>query len=174
MIEVIIVKKVPTSYSMNAVTALQAKKKKKKNRTNISHVLHKFTVIGSILGFIQIVFIVAFILLLQNKASIPWMDSLSKNTLAISIIFSTFIFIDTLLVLIYISKLVRVSHKTDLDVASIIGQDVKEAYDFSRLGLAVVDKNDMVIWTNEFLSGRQINMLDMNIYSLFEDRKSVV
>lgn len=168
MIEVIIVKKVPTSYSMNAVTALQAKKKKKKNLTNISHVLHKFTVIGSILGFIQIVFIVAFILLLQNKASIPWMDSLSKNTLAISIIFSTFIFIDTLLVLIYISKLVRVSHKTDLDVASIIGQDVKEAYDFSRLGLAVVDKNDMVIWTNEFLSGRQINMLDMNIYSLFE------
>ena len=54
-------------------------------------------------------------------------------------------------------------HKTDLDAASIIGSDVQEAYNFGEIGLVVTDDRDVVIWDNNLLKDRQVNLLDMNI-----------
>ena len=54
-------------------------------------------------------------------------------------------------------------HKTDLDAASIIGSDVQEAYNFGEIGLVVTDDRDIVLWDNNLLKDRQVNLLDMNI-----------
>ncbi len=62
-----------------------------------------------------------------------------------------------------IARLSAFRHKTDLEAATIIGSDVQEAYNFGEVGLVVVDEQDTVIWDNNLLKDRQINLLDMNI-----------
>lgn len=61
------------------------------------------------------------------------------------------------------ARLSSLRHKTDLDAASIIGSDVQEAYNFGEIGLIVTDNRDNVIWDNNLLKDRQVNLLDMNI-----------
>ena len=61
------------------------------------------------------------------------------------------------------ARMSRLRHRTDLDAASIIGSDVQEAYNFGEIGLVVVDDRDTVIWDNNLLKDRQVNLLDMNI-----------
>ena len=56
-------------------------------------------------------------------------------------------------------------HKTDLHAAEVIGSDVQEAYNFAMIGLAVTDKNDNVLWTNDLFKNRHIDIIDTNILS---------
>lgn len=51
----------------------------------------------------------------------------------------------------------------DLTAAEVIGADINEAYNFGMLGLVVCDDENNVIWTNELLRDRKINILDLNI-----------
>lgn len=54
--------------------------------------------------------------------------------------------------------------KTDLSAAEVIGSDVQEAYNFAKVGLAVTDENDVVIWTNNLFKERHLDIIDMNIF----------
>jgi len=63
-------------------------------------------------------------------------------------------------ILFYFSK---IRQKTDLRAADLIGSDIEEAYNFGMLGLAVVDENDTVLWTNTLFKERAIEILDENI-----------
>ena len=63
-------------------------------------------------------------------------------------------------VLFYFSK---IRQKTDLRAADLIGSDIEEAYNFGMLGLAVVDENNVVLWTNTLFKERAIEILDENI-----------
>lgn len=63
-------------------------------------------------------------------------------------------------VLFYFS---RFRQKTDLRAADLIGADIQEAYNFGMLGLAVVDENNRVLWTNTLFKERGIEILDDNI-----------
>ncbi len=161
-----------TSYSTKAVDVIKKKKKEKKSHSSLKKTLHRTTIQGSLLAVVQIVFVILFVIGSRNTEKFPFMLNL-MDPLIITVIFATLIVIDSIFIICKISKMIKVSHRTDLDVASIIGQDVKEAYDFSKLGLVVVDKNDIVIWMNEFLSERQIAILDMNIYSVFKELKGI-
>ncbi len=72
-------------------------------------------------------------------------------------------FVDILVLWFAIAYMSTLRHKTDLDAASIIGSDVQEAYNFGEIGLVVTDDRDVVIWDNNLLKDRQVNLLDMNI-----------
>ena len=63
-------------------------------------------------------------------------------------------------ILFYFSK---IRQKTDLRAADLIGSDIEEAYNFGMLGLAVVDENNVVLWTNTLFKERAIEILDENI-----------
>ena len=78
---------------------------------------------------------------------------------AMCIIFALNILITWLAIL----RVSRLRHRSDLDAASIVGSDVQEAYNFGEIGLVVTDERDVVIWDNNLLKSRQINLLDMNI-----------
>ncbi len=57
----------------------------------------------------------------------------------------------------------RIRQRNDVDAASIIGNDIQEAYKFGQIGLAVTDDSDVVLWTNTIFKERNIDLLDMNI-----------
>ena len=51
----------------------------------------------------------------------------------------------------------------DLKAADLIGSDIQEAYNFGMIGLAIVNDDNIIIWTNELFKERQIEILDENI-----------
>jgi len=57
----------------------------------------------------------------------------------------------------------RQRQKSDLKAAEIIGTDIQEAYNFGMIGLAVVNDEQTVLWTNELFEDRQINIIDKSI-----------
>ena len=57
----------------------------------------------------------------------------------------------------------RIRQRNDVDAASIIGNDIQEAYKFGQIGLVVTDDADVVLWTNTLFKERNIDLLDMNI-----------
>ena len=74
-----------------------------------------------------------------------------------------FVALNMMMLWIVIARLSSLRHRTDLNAASIIGSDVQEAYNFGEIGLVVTDERDIVLWDNNLLKERQVNLLDMNI-----------
>jgi len=68
----------------------------------------------------------------------------------------------------------RIRQKTDLRAADLIGSDIEEAYNFGMLGLAVVDEDDIVLWTNTLFKERAIEILDENILEWQPSLKELV
>ena len=75
------------------------------------------------------------------------------------------VFIDCIYVWIVSMVIASLRHKTDLHAAEVIGSDVQEAYNFAMIGLAVTDKNDNILWTNDLFKNRHIDIIDSNIFN---------
>ena len=122
--------------------------------------LFKAKLIGIIIGLIElfgIVFLgVAFYLDLFNLKTII-------NQMYLYIGFSAALIIDIIYVWGIIFYFSKIRQKTDLRAADLIGSDIEEAYNFGMLGLAVVDENNIVLWTNTLFKERTIEILDENI-----------
>jgi len=54
--------------------------------------------------------------------------------------------------------------KNELTAADILGNDVKDAYEFGMIGLLVTNEDNVVIWANDLFIDRQINIVDENIF----------
>jgi len=67
-------------------------------------------------------------------------------------------------VIISVTAMGRQRQKSDLKAAEIIGTDIQEAYNFGMIGLAVVNDEQVVLWTNELFEDRQINIIDRQIF----------
>lgn len=80
---------------------------------------------------------------------------------------SFFIAFDFILGLVFNFLLARRKGETELKSAEIIGNDISEAYMFGQVGLAVCDKDNNVLWVNEFLGGRFKNIVDKCILDVF-------
>lgn len=76
---------------------------------------------------------------------------------------ASLVFIDCVFVWVFTIKVGTLRSRTDLNAAQIIGSDVQEAYNFAMIGLAVTDKNDTVLWTNDLFRQRHIDIIDENI-----------
>ena len=89
-----------------------------------------------------------------------------KDYVDVTIIYialSTFVAIDIVLMWIAGSIFTRLRRTSDLHAADLIGSDIQEAYNFGLIGLAIVDENNTVIWTNDLFKERQLDILDTNI-----------
>ena len=76
---------------------------------------------------------------------------------------SILVFLDCIYVWVISINIASLRHKTDLHAAEVIGSDVQEAYNFAMIGLAVTDKTNNVLWTNDLFKTRHIDIIDMNI-----------
>ena len=57
----------------------------------------------------------------------------------------------------------RDRHNTDLKTIDIVGNDIGAAYDFGQIGLIVVNSDGVVLWINDFLLSRGLNIVDSHI-----------
>ena len=73
------------------------------------------------------------------------------------------VFVDCIYVWAISISIASLRHKTDLHAAEVIGSDVQEAYNFAMIGLAVTDKQNNVLWTNDLFKERHIDIIDTNI-----------
>ena len=122
--------------------------------------LFKAKLIGIIVGLIEL-FGVAFLGSVYYFNWFQLQDFLSESILYIAL--GTSIIIDIIYVWGVIFYFSKIRQKTDLRAADLIGSDIEEAYNFGMLGLAVVDENNTVLWTNTLFKERAIEILDENI-----------
>ena len=78
-----------------------------------------------------------------------------------------YIFVDTAFIILFNMLLRHKKAQTELKAATIIGNDINQAYSFGQLGLAVCDHNNNVIWVNDFMSERFNDIVDTNIFARF-------
>ncbi len=89
-------------------------------------------------------------------------------------ILSAFILIDALTIWIGIIRIGKKRHANDREAASLIGGDVQSAYNFAKIGLAVVDNDGIVIWANGIFKEMQVDIIDTNIFELDSSLKDLV
>ena len=135
-------------------------------KLTISRALH-FSKFYTVIMLVIQVLIASILLIIVAVApdSVPWL--LEPTT--IIIMFMIFLMLDAIIMYIRLMRIGSISYRTDLDVSRVLGNDVKEAYDFGKIGMAVVDEKDVVVWINDFLFSRQVKILDLNIYECFEE-----
>ena len=122
--------------------------------------LNRVKIISFIIIAFELVSIAVFSVLYFNN----FLD-LQSEVNAVWIILASFILvaIDCIFIWVFTIKIGNLRSKTDLRAAQIIGSDVQEAYNFAMIGLAVTDKNDIVLWTNDLFRQRHIDIIDKNI-----------
>ena len=122
--------------------------------------LSKVKFIGIIIGLLELAGVIfAGLAFYFNWFSIK--ENISP--LLLYIIFGSALIIDIVYVWSVIFYFSKIRQKTDLRAADLIGSDIEEAYNFGMLGLAVVDENNTVLWTNTLFKERAIEILDENI-----------
>ena len=133
--------------------------------------LSKVKFIGIIIGLLELAGVIfAGLAFYFNWFSIK--DNISP--LLLYIIFGSALIIDIVYVWGVIFYFSKIRQKTDLRAADLIGSDIEEAYNFGMLGLAVVDENNTVLWTNTLFKERAIEILDENILEWQPDLKELV
>ena len=133
--------------------------------------LTKAKLIGIIVGLIEL-FGVAFLGSVYYFNWFGFQEILSESLLYI--ILGTAVIIDIIYVWGIIFYFSKIRQKTDLRAADLIGSDIEEAYNFGMLGLAVVDENNVVLWTNTLFKERAIEILDENILEWQPSLKELV
>lgn len=78
-----------------------------------------------------------------------------------------FILVDTLISTIFNLKVRDLKGHAELSASKLVGADVNEAYNFGQIGIAICDKDNRVLWVNDFLGGRCNNLVDQDIFSVF-------
>src|SRR5574344_355938 len=80
-------------------------------------------------------------------------------------------FLDAILCLILVFAINKVKEKTDIKMSDVVGADIKEAYMFGKIGLVVVNEDGIVLWENDLLLDRQINIISRNIFEWYPKLK---
>ena len=122
--------------------------------------LLKAKLIGIIIGLLELIG-VAFLGTVYYFNWFKIQEILTESILYISL--GTAVIADIIYVWAVIFYFSKIRQKTDLRAADLIGSDIEEAYNFGMLGLAVVDENNVVLWTNTLFKERAIEILDENI-----------
>lgn len=133
--------------------------------------LRKAKLIGVIIGLLEL-FGVLFLGITYYFNFFNFREIINPVILFISL--GTAVIIDIVYVWSVIFYFSKIRQKTDLRAADLIGSDIEEAYNFGMLGLAVVDENDVVLWTNTLFKERAIEILDENILEWQPELKELV
>lgn len=136
-----------------------------KNNLTIYRALHFTKLYSLILIGIEFFFIVLFLIigLFAEHA----LDNIKPIYIYSTLII--FIVVDVIYLYIRFYKITKLSHKTDANVAHVLGNDVTQSFDFGQIGLAVVDDGNHVVWINSYLQSRQFKIVDRNLIDCFEE-----
>ena len=91
----------------------------------------------------------------------------------IYIIFGIVIF-DTIFILSIIASLYSVRRYSDIKAGNIIGSDIKEVYNFGKIGFVITDEDNNVIWISDFIQSRHSDMMNKDIFVYFPELKSLI
>jgi Predicted signaling protein consisting of a modified GGDEF domain and a DHH domain len=80
-------------------------------------------------------------------------------------------FFETILCIVLVFVLNYVREKSDISMSDVVGADIKEAYNFGKIGLVVVNEDGTVLWENDLLQERQINIISRNIFEWYPKLK---
>ena len=133
--------------------------------------LFKAKIFGLILGLVELLGI-GFIAVVYYINPFNLKDIFTAEILYISL--GSALVVDIIYVWGIIFYFSKIRQKTDLRAADLIGSDIEEAYNFGMLGLAVVDENNTVLWTNTLFKERAIEILDENILEWQPQLKELV
>ena len=133
--------------------------------------LLKAKIFGLILGLVELLGI-GFIAVVYYVNLFNLKDIFTAEILYISL--GSALVVDIIYVWGIIFYFSKIRQKTDLRAADLIGSDIEEAYNFGMLGLAVVDENNTVLWTNTLFKERAIEILDENILEWQPQLKELV
>ena len=81
---------------------------------------------------------------------------------------------DILFTLFALARLSRKRQSNDIEVASLIGNDIQMAYNFNQIGLLFIDENGLVLWSNTLFNERQLDLVDTDIFQSFPALKELV
>ncbi len=56
----------------------------------------------------------------------------------------------------------------------MIGSDIQEAYNFSKIGLLVIDENNKIIWSNNLFRDLFLDVIDMDVFTFIPGLKGLV
>lgn len=87
---------------------------------------------------------------------------------------AVFLLIDILFAWFALATIGKARQKNDLEAASLVGNDIQEAYDFGQIGLIVIDENSIIMWTNSLFKERQIELIDHNVFEWLPKLKDLV
>ena len=133
--------------------------------------LLKAKIFGLILGLVELLGI-GFIAVVYYINLFNLKDIFTAEILYISL--GSALVVDIIYVWAIIFYFSKIRQKTDLRAADLIGADIEEAYNFGMLGLAVVDENNIVLWTNTLFKERAIEILDEDILQWQPQLKELV
>jgi c-di-AMP phosphodiesterase-like protein len=85
-----------------------------------------------------------------------------------------FLIIDAFFCWVGLINISKIRQKTDIEAATLVGNDIQEAYDFGQIGLVVVDESNVVMWANSLFKQRQIDLIDTQLFDLMPDLKDLI
>ncbi|HBP44233.1 MAG TPA: hypothetical protein DD621_06215, partial [Clostridiales bacterium] len=123
--------------------------------------INRFKIFTAIIFSIEIISLIIFMLLYV-------FDVFSLKTYIKSIYFLYitifFVGLDFIYVLLVLYSIFKIRQKSDLRTVDIVGNDIKEAYNFGCLSFIVTDENDIVLWESDLLLQKQSNIVNKNVY----------
>ena len=126
--------------------------------------LKKVKFISLILILLEIIgSVVLFLLYYYNVSNI---DETLEPIILVYILLG-FIILDGLFLVFIFYKIQKSRYKNDLAIENLFGENIKGSFNFAKLGIAVVNEKQEIIWTNEVLNEKGINILDENILDIF-------
>lgn len=92
---------------------------------------------------------------------------------------STLSLVTMIVIFIFSYKMGKARHQADLKATDVVGNDIGAAYDFGQIGLIITDDKGNILWLNNLLLSRGINLVDYSInelspklYELIIDKKA--
>ncbi len=81
--------------------------------------------------------------------------------------------IDILFAWFVLARLGKKRQLNDLEVSSLIGNDIQMAYNFNQIGMVVIDNDNIVLWTNGLFHERHIDLVDTNLFASYPSLKEL-
>lgn len=80
-----------------------------------------------------------------------------------------FMLFNLLIVFISFAHISKAKVKSDITAIDVVGHDMQGVYDFGQIGILIVDENDKIIWTNDWISNSQNLFIDKDVFSCIPD-----
>lgn len=87
--------------------------------------------------------------------------------------FIVILVVDILFAWFVLARLGKKRQTNDIEVSSLIGNDIQMAYNFNQIGLVIVDNDDIVLWTNALFHERHIDLVDTYLFDSYPSLKGL-